>query len=170
VLKARNADADAVFVYLTEEESARFLREAKKQGIDKPLVGETTLIGQKVVDLAGDAADGALGHVSLTPDAPNPQVQKMAEDFEKEFGYRPDHNAMKGYIGAYAIKYATEEVGDFDSEKIAETLHGLTLTAADHPGILIDIGWDDTGEVSRESYLVEVEGGKQVVKATLPAN
>jgi len=170
VVKAKGADADAIFVYMTEEESARFLREAKKQGVDKPLVGETTLIGQKVIDLAGDAADGAMGHVSLTPDAPNPNVEKMSAAFEAKFGYRPDHNAIKGYIGAYAIKYATEQVGDFDSAKIAEHLHGLKLSAAENPGILIDIGWDDTGEVSRESYLVAVEGGKQVVKATLPAN
>ena len=170
VVKAKGADADAIFVYMTEEESARFLREAKKQGVDKPLVGETTLIGQKVIDLAGDAADGAMGHVSLTPDAPNPNVEKMSAAFEAKFGYRPDHNAIKGYIGAYAIKYATEQVGDFASAKIAEHLHGLKLSAAENPGILIDIGWDDTGEVSRESYLVAVEGGKQVVKATLPAN
>ena len=170
VVKAKGADADAVFVYLTEEESARFLREAQKQGIGKPLVGETTLIGQKVIDLAGDAADGAMGHVSLTPDAPNEHVQKMAADFEAKFGYRADHNAIKGYIGAYAIKYATEKVGEFDSAKIAETLHGLTLTAAENPGILIDISWDDTGEVSRESYLVEVDDGKQIVKDVLPAN
>jgi branched-chain amino acid transport system substrate-binding protein len=170
VVKAKGADADAIFVYMTEEESARFLREAKKQGVDKPLVGETTLIGQKVIDLAGDAADGAMGHVSLTPDAPNPNVEKMSAAFEAKFRYRPDHNAIKGYIGAYAIKYATEQVGDFDSAKIAEHLHGLKLSAAENPGILIDIGWDDTGEVSRESYLVAVEGGKQVVKATLPAN
>ncbi|MBP7003461.1 ABC transporter substrate-binding protein [Amaricoccus sp.] len=170
VVKAKGADADAIFVYLTEEESARFLREARKQGVDKPLVGETTLIGQKVIDLAGEAADGAMGHVGLTPDAPSPQVQKMAEAFQAKYGYRPDHNAIKGYIGAYAIKYATEQVGEFDSGKIAERLHGLKLTAAENPGILIDVSWDDAGEVSRESYLVKVEGGKQVVTATLPAN
>jgi branched-chain amino acid transport system substrate-binding protein len=170
VVNVKNSDAEAIFVYLTEEESARFLREAKKQGVSQPLVGETTLIGQKVIDLAGDAADGAMGHVGLTPDAPNPQVQEMAARFEAEFGYRPDHNAIKGYIGAYAIKYATEQVGEFDSEKIAEHLHGLKLLASEHPGILIDVSWDDTGELSRESYLVEVEDGKQVVTATLPAN
>ncbi len=111
-----------------------------------------------------------MGHVGLTPDAPSPQVQKMAEAFQAKYGYRPDHNAIKGYIGAYAIKYATEQVGEFDSGKIAERLHGLKLTAAENPGILIDVSWDDAGEVSRESYLVKVEGGKQVVTATLPAN
>jgi branched-chain amino acid transport system substrate-binding protein len=170
VVKLKGSGAEAIFVYLTEEESARFLREAKKQGVSVPLVGETTLIGQKVIDLAGNASDGTLGHVSLTPDAPIPAVQEMAKKFEEKYKYRADHNAIKGYIGAYAIKYATELVGELDSQKVAEKLHGLTLKAAEHPGVLMDITWDDTGEVSRESFLVGVEGGKQTVKATLPAN
>ena len=59
-----------MFVYLNEEESARILKELKRQGVTAPLIGETTLVGQKVVELAGDAANGARGHVGLTTDAP----------------------------------------------------------------------------------------------------
>ena len=36
-----------------EEESARALREFRKQGVKKMLIGETTLTGQKVIELAG---------------------------------------------------------------------------------------------------------------------
>ena len=61
VVKIKSSGADAVFVYLNEEESARFLREAKKQGLDKPLVGETTLLGEKVIDLAGDVRTACAG-------------------------------------------------------------------------------------------------------------
>ena len=61
MVKLKGANADAIFVYTNEEESARFLREAKKQGIKTPLIGETTLLGQKVIDLAGDAANGVQG-------------------------------------------------------------------------------------------------------------
>ena len=56
VLKAKGSNADALFVYTNEEESARALRELRKQGFNKPIVGETTLTGQKVIELAGDAA------------------------------------------------------------------------------------------------------------------
>jgi len=42
VLKAKQANADALFAYLNEEESARALRELKKQGYDKPMIGETS--------------------------------------------------------------------------------------------------------------------------------
>jgi len=70
VSKIKAAAPDAVFIYLNEEESARILKELKRQSVTAPLIGETTLVGQKVVELAGDAANGARGHVGLTTDAP----------------------------------------------------------------------------------------------------
>ncbi len=170
VVKLKSSTADAAFVYVTEEESARFLREAAKQGLEMPLVGETTLIGHKVIELAGEAANGAMGHVGLTPDANIPAMTEMVERFKEKYNYTPDHNAIKGYTAAWAIKYVTEMVGAPDSQAIAEKLHGLTLTAAEYPGMLMDVSWDETGEMSRESFFVEVQDGKQVVKAILPPN
>ncbi len=51
MLKAKQANADALFVYTNEEESARALRELCKQGYDKPIVGGTMLTSQKVIEL-----------------------------------------------------------------------------------------------------------------------
>ena len=81
VVKVKSANADAIFVYTNEEESARFLREARKQGVKTPLIGETTLLGQKVIELAGDAANGVRGHVGLTVDAPVASVLAFRERF-----------------------------------------------------------------------------------------
>ncbi len=170
VLKLKGSTAEAFFIYYTEEESARFLREARKQGLNKPLLGETTLIGHKVIELAGDAANGAMGHVGLTPDADIPAVKEMVERFKTKFKYTPDHNAIKGYTAAWTLKYVTEMVGKPDSKAIAEKLHGLKLTAKEYPGVLMDVSWDDSGEMSRESFVVKVENGKQVVQAVLPPN
>jgi branched-chain amino acid transport system substrate-binding protein len=119
VLKAKQANADALFVYLTEEESARALRELKKQGYDKPIIGETTLTGQKVIELAGDAANGAIAHVGLTTDAPQPAIKAFDEKFQKEYKYKSDHNGMKGYSGMYIIKAVTEKLGKVDSKALA---------------------------------------------------
>jgi branched-chain amino acid transport system substrate-binding protein len=44
----------------------------------------------------------------------------------------------------------------------------LRFTAKDHPGILLDVCFDDKGDIDRESFLVEVKNGKQEVVATLP--
>ena len=168
LVKLKGAAADVAFVYLNEEESARFLIEAKKQGFDKPLVGETTLLGQKVVDLAKELANGVRGHVGLTIDAPSPLVAAFAKKFEAKYKYKPDHNGMKGYIGGYLFKTAAEKVGKFDPVAIAAAIHGLTITPDKVPGILIEATWNEAGEIDRISYLAEIKDGKQVITATLP--
>lgn len=168
VLKAKQSDADALFVYTNEEESARALRELRKQGYDKPIIGETTLTGQKVIELAGDAANGVIAHVGLTADAPMPAVQDFDRKFQAAYKYRSDHNGMKGYLAAYVLKAVTEKIGKFDGKAFAKAMHGIALSAKQYPGILLDVAYDDKGDPDRESFMVKVEGGKQVVFATLP--
>ena len=168
VLKAKQANADALFVYLTEEESARALRELRKQGYDKPIIGETVLISQKVIELAGDAANGATGHVGLTVDAPSPEMLAFKGKFYQAYKYIPDHNGIKGYMGVYSMKAAIEKVGKLDRKAVAQAMKGLVIKKSKYPGIIMDVRFDDKGDIDRESFLVEVKGGRQVVTATLP--
>ena len=169
VVKAKAANAEAIFVYINEEESARFLREARKQGIAVPLIGETTLLGQKVIDLAGDAANGARGHVGLSADIPVPAVQEFKARFQKRFNYAPDNNGIKGYTAVFAIKYATEKkLGKLDRKGLASVMHGLTVGPQQEPGILIETTWDDKGDIDRISFLAEVVNGKQQIIEILP--
>jgi branched-chain amino acid transport system substrate-binding protein len=168
VVKAKAANPEAIFVYTNEEESARFLREARKQGIAVPLIGETTLLGQKVIDLAGDAANGARGHVGLSADIPVPAVQEFKSKFNAKFKYVPDHNGIKGYTGVYAVAYATTKLGKFDRKALAKSLHGMTITPAEEPGILIETSWDNKGDIDRISYIAEVINGKQTITSELP--
>ncbi len=169
VLKAKQANADALFVYTNEEESARALRELRKQGYDKPIVGETTLTSQKVIELAGDAANGATAHVGLTADAPQPTIKKYNEAFQKEYNTKSDHNGLKGYSAMYIVKAVTEKLGKFDQKAFAKAMHGIKLSAKEYPGVLLDVSFDDNGDLDRESFMTTVVNGKQQVTATLPA-
>jgi branched-chain amino acid transport system substrate-binding protein len=168
VAELKAAAPDAVFVYLNEEESARILKELKRQGVTAPLIGETTLIGQKVIELAGDAANGARGHVGLTTDAPVESVKAFRERFVKKYNYVPDHNGLKGYLAIYMIKAVTEKMGKVDPKGFADALHGMTIKASEQPGILMDVTFDKNGDIDRQGFLVEVVNGKQVVKQVLP--
>ncbi len=166
VLKAKQANADALFVYLHEEESARILRELRKQGYDKPIVGETTLANEKVLELAGDAANGIVAHVGLTADAPNPTMQAFVKKFEAEYKYRPDHNAMKGYVGMWVVKAVTDKIGKIDSKALAAAIHGAAISAKDYPGVLMDVRYDAKGDIDRESFFVKIVNGKAQVEQT----
>ena len=168
VLKVKQSNADAVFVYTNEEESARALRELKKQGYDRPIIGETVLTSQKVIEMAGEAANGAVAHVGLSADAPQPTIKAFDERFQKEYKYKTDHNGLKGYSAMYIVKAVTERIGKFDPKAFAAAMHGVTLSAKDHPGVLLDVSFDQNGDLDRESFMTTVVNGKQQVVATLP--
>ena len=168
VVKLKSANADAVFVYTNEEESARFLKEARKQSLKGALIGETTLLSQKVIELAGEAANGVKGHVGLSADAPVPALKEFGEKFKKRFNYANDHNGIKGYTAVYMIKHVTEKMGKFDSKAFADTLRGLTITPDKEPGILMEATWDKNGDIDRASFLGEVVGGSQKIVEVLP--
>jgi branched-chain amino acid transport system substrate-binding protein len=166
-LRAKEANADALFLYTLEEESARALRELRKQGYAKPIIGETTSVSQKTIDLAGPAANGLIGHVGLTVDAPEPRIKAFDDKFQAEYKYKSDHNGMKGYISVYVIKAMTERLKKVDSKALAEALHGARISAAENPGVLIDVSFDQNGDIDRESFLIKIENGRQVVVGTL---
>ena len=168
VLKAKQSSADALFAYTNEEESARLLRELRKQGYDKPVVGETTLTGQKVIELAGESANGAVAHVGLTADAPQPQIKAFDQKYQAEYKSKGDHNALKGYSAMYMVKVLTDKLGKVDSKAFANAMHGAKFTVKDNPGVLLDVTFDNNGDLDRESFMTKVVNGKQEVVGTLP--
>jgi branched-chain amino acid transport system substrate-binding protein len=169
VSKSKASGADVVFPYLHEEEAARLLKELRKQGYGGTISGDTSLTSSKTLELAGGAGDGVLGFVGLSADAPSPLVKKMVKAFEDEYKYKPDHNGLKGYIGLYVVKAITERMGKFDQAGFIKALHGAKITTKDEPGVLMDLSYDDKGDLDRESFLIKVVNGAQVITGTIPA-
>lgn len=166
VIQAKQSGADALFVYTNEEEAARLLRELRKQGWRLPIIGETVLTGAKVVELAGEAANGAVAHVGLTVEAP--RLQDFGKRYQAAYNTVSDHNGVKGYTGVYVLKAAIEKAGKFDRKAAAAAIRNSCFAAKDHPGVLMDVCFDDKGDLDRESFMVEVKNGKGVVVETLP--
>ena len=75
---------------------------------------------------------------------------------------------MKGDRAAYVIKAITEKNKKFDSKEFAKAMHGAKISVKDYPGVLLDVTFDNNGDLDRESFLVKVVNGKQVVTETLP--
>jgi branched-chain amino acid transport system substrate-binding protein len=168
VLRAKQSSGDVLFVYTNEEESARVVRELRKQSYAKPIVGDTTLVSQKAIELAGEAANGILGHVPLTADAPSPTVRSFDEKYTNAYKVKSDHNGLQGYMVPYIIKAVSERLGKIDRKAFAQAVHGMPLNTKDIPGLLLDTKFNQNGDPDRVSYIVEVKDGKQSILATLP--
>ena len=101
-------------------------------------------------------------HVGLTAARARPGVRSFDNRFLREYRYRSDHNGMKGYIAAYVLKAATEKVGKFDPKALAEAMKNVALTAQQYPGILLDVKYDDKGDISRHE--LHRAGGRRAAR------
>ena len=62
----------------------------------------------------------------------------------------------------------TEKVGKFDRKAFAQAMKNVKLSAKQVPGLLMDLSYDDKGDIDRESYMVKVTSGRQEVANVLP--
>jgi branched-chain amino acid transport system substrate-binding protein len=167
--QVKKSGAQNLFVYMHEDETARLITQLRKMGLQfDNIIGETTLCTEQVINLAKEAVEGVKCHVGLTAVAPVPGIADLLKRFEPRFNRPVDHNVLKGYIMAYLTKAVVEATGSFDQEKFRSCLHGMYLEAAKEPGLFMDLYMNDRGDIDRESFLVEVKGGKNVVTKILP--
>ena len=165
--KVKNSGATTLFLYIHEEECARLMAQLRKMGLQfDNIVGETNLCTEQTVVLAKKDLEGAKCHVGLTADAP--KMRPVAERFLALTKQVADHNSIKGYLAPYMVKAVVDATGGFDQAKFRSCLHGSYLDAAKEPGLLMDTYVDDSGDIDRESFIVEVKDGKAVVIKTLP--
>jgi branched-chain amino acid transport system substrate-binding protein len=164
--RTKDSGADALFIYLHEEEGGRILPQAKQMGVDKvmKIIGHVTLISPETVRLAGKAAEGIPGFVDLSPEAKT--FKPVADKFFKRYGRIPTHDFFKSYIATHVVKATAETVGSFDQQKFRDTLHNRTFCVKDHPGILADVHYDQKGDIDREGFLVKIQDGRQVIAGT----
>jgi branched-chain amino acid transport system substrate-binding protein len=165
--RVQASGADTLFIYQHEEENGRILPQIKEMGLDKSMriVGQVTLLTSDVIRLAKEASNGIQGQAELTPVAP--PLKPVGDRYEKKYRELPDHNFYKGYTGTYVVKAVVDEIKSFDQQKFRDYLHNRTLCVKDHPGLLMDIHYDENGDIDREGFLIKVENQKHVVIGTL---
>ena len=170
--KSRNSravTADAIFVFMTEIETAAFLDEVQAQALEKPIYGGDVLSAASTIALVQPgAADGTKTHVGLNASAPVFADWIAAYAAFHPAADPPDHNSIKGYLSVYIVKEPTEQVGSFDNSQFSDIAHCTTITVANEPGLLLDVSYDGNGDIDRESFIIEVVDGVGQIVADGP--
>jgi hypothetical protein len=66
------------------------------------------------------------------------------------------------------VKAAAERLGALDQAKVRDCLHNNLFTAAEEPGLLMDMYVGENGDTDRESFIVEVQNRQPKVAKVLP--
>ncbi len=127
VLKIKEAKPDVVFVVTYPAESAVFLRDAKKYGLDVPFIGSNGVMD--LLDLAEraggvDTVKDMYASAFLKGPIGSPEMKESTEVFQKYFpNDKLQSLSFYGMSGAYAIVDALRRAGpDLTREKFVDAM------------------------------------------------
>jgi branched-chain amino acid transport system substrate-binding protein len=119
--KARNSNAESIFVFYPGAAGVQFLNQYTQAGIKqlKPLYTAFT-IDETTLPLQKENALGVPGAQEWVNDLPNEQNKKFVEDYRKKYpGLRPSFYGAQAYDAAQLINSAVVAVGGDTSKKDA---------------------------------------------------
>ena len=152
---------DAVMVWGFYSEGALILKQAAQYGVDVPFMGGTGWAAPKLVELAGEAAEGIFFSTPFSPANPAENVQNYVKGYEKKTnGATPDFNGAQTYDSIYLIKKAVEEAGSAEPKAIRDAMKGFKEGLDGVSGV---IKFQPNGEVAKDVSIVTVEGGEHKV-------
>lgn len=161
--KAKDADADLIFLPIYYTEASLILTQASSMGLDVSFFGCDGLDGLLAVD--GFDTSLAEGVMLLTPfaaDADDEATQTFVANYQDLYGEIPNQFAADAYDGIYAIKAAAEKAGitpDMDASAICDAMK-VAMTEITIDGLTgAGITWTADGEPNKEPRAVVIENG-----------
>lgn len=178
--RAKDANPDAVFVFVPSGVGAVFMKQFADRGLKADgvrLIGTGDVTDDDILPQMGDVALGTITAQHYSAAHPSPENQAFVEAFRAANGTRPNFMAVAGYDGMHLVYQALEKTGgDTDGDALIEAMKGMSWTSPRGPvtidaetrDIVQDIYIREVKEVDGELYNVEfdvIEQVKDPVKA-----
>ncbi len=164
--KAKDSEAELIFLPIYAQEAALLLAQASTAGVDATFFGCDGLDG--ILSIEGFDTTLAEGVILLTPfvaDAEEAATQAFVATYEAAHGEVPNQFAADAYDAIYIIKEAMESTGvtpDMTAEDISAALISAMETIS-FDGLTGDgMTWTATGEVAKDPKAVVIQDGVYV--------
>ncbi|MCI5700878.1 MAG: ABC transporter substrate-binding protein [Lachnospiraceae bacterium] len=165
--KAKDANADMIFLPIYYQEASLILTQADKMGYKPSFFGCDGLDGILGVENFDAAlAEGAMLLTPFTAGAEDDATQAFVTAYEEAFGETPIQFAADAYDCVYAIKAAIESANVTPDMSVSDICDALktAMTEITMDGLTgSGITWSADGEPSKEAKAVVIENGEYKV-------
>ncbi|MFY9624425.1 MAG: ABC transporter substrate-binding protein [Rhodoplanes sp.] len=156
--RARDANPQAVFVFVPSGQAATFVKQFIERGIEKSgikLIGPGDVTDDAQLNGMGDQIIGTVTAHLYSTYHPSAMNKKFVAAFEKANpGLRPNFTAVSGYDGMHLIYEALKKTGgDTNGDKLIAAMKGMAWESPRGP-ISID---PETRDIIQNIYIRRVE-------------
>jgi branched-chain amino acid transport system substrate-binding protein len=131
-------------------------RQARSLGLKATLLGADGWDSPKLVEIGGDAVEGAYLSNHYSVDDPAPAVRKFVDAYKAKYGAEPDSIAALTYDATRLLADAIARAGSTEGSRIRDAL----ASTKDFPGVTGTITMDADRNPVKPAVILKVEGGR----------
>lgn len=153
-IKGTNPDALYIAGYYTE--AAKIAQQAKDQGLNVQVLGADGFYSPKLVELGGQAVEGAIFTAGFFAEDPSESVQQFVKAYQEKYNSEPDMFAAQAYDAAKILLNALKDAGSTDGPAVQAAM----AKTKDFPGITGNTSFAANGDAVKDIIILKVENGK----------
>ena len=131
-------------------------RQARALGLSATLLGADGWDSPKLVEIGGEAVEGAYLSNHYSVDDPSPAVRKFVDAYKAQYGAEPDSIAALTYDATRLLADAIARAGSTEGKRIRDAL----ASTKDFAGVTGTITMDADRNPVKPAVILKVEGGR----------
>lgn len=131
-------------------------RQARSLGLKATLLGADGWDSPKLVEIGGEAMEGAYLSNHYSVDDPSPAVRAFVDAYKAKYGAEPDSIAATSYDAMRLLADAITRAGSTEGRRIRDALAGTK----DFAGVTGTISMDADRNPIKPAVVLKVEGGR----------
>ena len=155
--RIKDSNPDAIFISAAVIETPEIMIQGRQLGIpaDVPFLISVTFASSQI-ELAGDAAEGAITFTSWISTADTPGNQAFVQNYRAAYGIEPDVWAAQSYATVYILAKAVADAQSTDPAAIRDALANTT----DFDTILGKFSFNAVGDAVYDPVILIVKNGQ----------
>lgn len=166
VMAMKNAGADVILCPVAGADGAQICKNMKQLNYQAQLIGTNALIHESLLQVGKSNVEGVMALDVI--DETKPEMKAFLDKFEQKYGMRPQTGyPALAYDAMMILKYAFEQAGGTDKEKVRAALENLTnySTLSGQKGSTLSWKAGDHRRIDMSAVCVRVVKGGKFVNA-----
>jgi branched-chain amino acid transport system substrate-binding protein len=155
--KIKSANPDVLFLPAYYNDVGLIAQQARRQGIDKPLVGSDAWSSPELIKLSEGAVEGAYFANHYAADIATPAASNFISAYQQKYGATPDDVAALTYDSLGLLFEALRQASAPDRQALRDAM----ATVSGYIGVTGDIRFTPgSGDPVKSAVIMQVKGGR----------
>ncbi|HHX10484.1 MAG TPA: ABC transporter substrate-binding protein [Firmicutes bacterium] len=147
-------EIEALYIAGYYTEAAKIAQQARRQGIEAIFLGADGFYSEKLVELGGDAVEGAAFTAGFYSGDEVEAVQAFVSSYKQKYSQEPDMFAANAYDTMKIVAQALAKAGN-DRAALKDEMAAIK----DFPGVTGTTSFDAKGEAVKDVLILKIENG-----------